>query len=598
MSHIRDGVHLSISMRPTRANVSCALLAWAAAAAMAGPSGARAETLAVLAVAPPPGPRAELVEATLQLRQIVAEYRAGTLGTRETRERMTGAPPAAALGELHRACDAARVAYLAGQYERSLGMLRSIADDVEKLPDGKDSFALWTKVMIRLARTELDLGRTEAARPWIDRLVRAAPDLAFDPSLHPARLVDEVEKARAALKRAPTGTLAVTSSAAGARVYVNGREVGVAPVRLVVPRGRYRISGATQGATVGPIVAEVRSGEAAVVLDFTIPEALRPLLGPGLALAFGDGKIVTAAGHLGLDRILAVGMTEESGASYVVGSLYDVRRGALEREGRVRLTNGMFPDGGASALAEFLVTGRVASALVEVPGGPSATPLERIASGTPPRVEPPRIPAAAPADASRGWASLGLRLGYAKGLGNVAYHTNMDEWISAQVPVQLDVLVRVSRKMSVGAYGAWGFGRGGGDVSSICGRPGASCILTIVRAGIQAEYEFTPGATAPWIAFGLGYEWSFFHTENGTNAGTVEVVYRGFEVLNVQGGADWKMAPHFSLGPFVMMSAGRYERGTVKGTGASGSGIGMDGDLPDKSSHTWAQVGLRGRFDL
>jgi PEGA domain-containing protein len=350
-----------------------------------------AETLGVLAVAPPPGPGGDLVEITLQLRERIAEYSAGTLGAEQLRERMTGPAPGATVPELERAYEGARLAYLNGDYGRSLGTLRIIAGDLEKLPDGAEVYLLWTKAMMRLARTELDLGRPDAARASIERLLRAAPDMAVDRSLYPARFVDEVENARAALKAEPTGALGITSSVPGARVYVNGRDVGTAPVRLVLPRGRYRVSGASGSSRVWPTIASVGEEGREILLDFAIAEALRPSLGPGLALESHDRarQLVAVGGHLGLDRILAISISGESGASHLVASLYDVRRGALEREGRVRLTSGMLTADGSAALAEFLVTGH-ASQLVEIPGeqrAASLTPVPAL-SGTRRVVDP------------------------------------------------------------------------------------------------------------------------------------------------------------------------------------------------------------------
>ncbi len=247
----------------------------------------------------------------------------------------------------------------------------------------------------------------------------------------------------------------------------------------------------------------------------------------------------------------------------------------------------MLPPGGNVALAEFLVTGRATSRLVEVPGEPRAAALARV----PTPVAPPPPAASIPANEARPRVSFGVRLGYSKALGDVEGNTNMDEWIASQVPLQVDALVRLGRRLSLGVYGSYGFGRGGADVSAICGRAGATCLLQIFRAGVQAEVEFTPGALTPWMAAGIGYEWNAFHTEDGTLTGAADVMYRGIELLNVQGGAEWRLAPGFSCGPFLMASMGWYDRGSVRGTGAPGTGR-----IGEETIHTWAEVGIRSRF--
>jgi hypothetical protein len=355
-------------------------------AALAGQGEDRgARSIGVLAVAPPPGPGPELVEITVQLRERTAEYHLGVLDVRQLRERMTGQLAGASLAELDRAFEGARVAYLRGDYEGSVRTLRTVVEGLEKLPDGADAFAQWTRVMLRLARSELNLGQEEAARASIERLVRAAPEVEVDRTLYPASFANEVEKARTALKTAATHPLTVSSSAAGARVYLNGRDVGTAPLTLALPRGTYKLSGGHGTLLAGPLFVELGDEDQEVFLDFTIPEALRPGAGPGLALLDEDRSrwIVAAGAHLRLDEFLAVSLVEEGGARHVVGSLYDVRRGMLVREARVRLSNGSVPVGGSSALAEFLVTGQARSGLVEVPGEPRAAVSLAVVPPTP-----------------------------------------------------------------------------------------------------------------------------------------------------------------------------------------------------------------------
>jgi hypothetical protein len=547
------------------------------------PGTARPETLAVLAVGPPPGPGPDLQGFAAELRQRLAERRPGTLDAARTRERMLPAR-GPTLAELERALEAARAAYLAGQWERSLEQLRSIADDAEKLPDTPEAFNLWKRALTRLARTELDLGRPDAARPWIERLVRAAPDVSFDPTLHPARLVEEVERARAALAAAPTVTLLVTSTAPGTRVRVSGRDVGLAPASVVLVRGAYRVSGATGTAELGPVPVDVGQGGAEVVLDFTAEEALRPDAGPGLALASRDRReVVAAAGaRLGLDRVVSVGLAVDAGGSYLVASLHDVRSRTIERECRVRRSDdGALPPGAIPAIADFLVTGRTSAGLVE--------PTEPV----PHAVLPP--PAAVPAptrEPDPRTFSLGLRIGYASGQGNVASETNMGEWITAQIPVQLDLLVHVGRKLSIGAYGAYGFGRAGADISQVCNRPGVQCDLMVIRAGVQAEWAFDAPLAGPWFAAGAGYEWSSFHTEDGTFAGARDVLYRGLEWVNLAIGNEWRPSPSFFIGPYLMASGGAYDELHRRIAGVSSN-------VPaSRVFHAWFQVGLRGRLAL
>jgi len=336
------------------------------------------DTLGVLAVAPPPGPGPELVEMTSQFRLVLSERSPGVLDAAALRDRMAGPSRGASLGELDKAYEGALAAYLNGDYEGSVRTLRAVIEDLEKLPDDKETFRQWTRATMRLASTELDLGRRDVAREAADRLVRADPNVQVDAMQFPPELVRLIETARSELRSLPTRVLTVNSSASGVRVFVNGREVGTAPVTATLARGHYRVSGARGTVRAPPLQVDLSDENQSVTLDFTIVEALRPTLGPGLALSDAERarRLVAVGGFLRLDSILATSLLDEAGASYLLGSLYDVRRGMLMREGRLRLTDRALTKEGAARLA----SGRalpVDRGRDPAPGaGPDARPLE------------------------------------------------------------------------------------------------------------------------------------------------------------------------------------------------------------------------------
>lgn len=189
---------------------------------------------------------------------------------------------------------------------------------------------------------------------------------------------------------------------------------------------------------------------------------------------------------------------------------------------------------------------------------------------------------------ARAQVSLGLRAGYAAARGDVGGELEMAEWVSGQLPVQADLLVRVSRRVSVGAYASYGFGLASGEAKFLCNLLG--CTPGVVRAGVQAVYELPARAVAPWVGAGFGYEWNITSFAPH-QAGPPQVTLGGVEWLSVQGGVNRRVARRLVLGPFVMASLGRYGSGSV----VSG---GFGGAPSERAFHGWWQLGVRARFDL
>jgi exonuclease VII small subunit len=371
--------------------------------------GLAAETMGVLPVAAPPGPSPELIETSSQLRKVIAEKNPGVLDAQQMRDRMTGQTPGATLSELERAYGGARELYAQGDYEGSVRTLRAIVEELEKLPDSDEAFSQWQRAMLRLARAESDLGQAESSRATLDRLVRAAPQVQVDPAQFPPKFVRTVDEAKAKLKALPVRKLVVNSPAKGARVYVNGRDVGAAPVTVTLAQGRYRVTGAMGATRTPPAQVDLSDGDGAVTLDFTIPDSLRPSRGPGLALPEADRarQIVAVGGFLRLDSVLAASFVEEGGVPYLSGALYDVRRGMLTREGRVRLSNQSLPVGGTTALADFLVTGQATSTLVEIPGVGTRPDLSTPLPGKSPDLKLDQSTGKPKPVSALGWAAFG-----------------------------------------------------------------------------------------------------------------------------------------------------------------------------------------------
>lgn len=199
--------------------------------------------------------------------------------------------------------------------------------------------------------------------------------------------------------------------------------------------------------------------------------------------------------------------------------------------------------------------------------------------------------------ASRAQLSLGARVGYAWGMGDVggdpSGNLKMSDWIKGQVPIQVDAMFRLAPGLAVGGYFSYGFGQAGGQLKdTVCDVPGVDCTPSNMRLGVQATWAIPAGGGfLPWVGLGTGYEWSKLHASGPGGSGDVK--FRGWEILNLQLGGDFLATPLFRVGPFVMLSLGRYS--TAESTGDLAGAVTL---IPEKKVHEWLQLGVRGTFDI
>jgi hypothetical protein len=180
----------------------------------------------------------------------------------------------------------------------------------------------------------------------------------------------------------------------------------------------------------------------------------------------------------------------------------------------------------------------------------------------------------------------GARLGYSLAGGKTAQGSSMSDGLKGSIPIQVEGGYRVLPQLSVGGYLSYGPGL----VGSVC--DGASCSASVKRLGIEAAWRFQQAwLVAPWAGLGLGYEWASYKASDGGDE--LELAYRGFEYLDLQGGADYPVTDKLSMGPFASFAVGRYDHLKVE------SPLGnSDGSIPSATTHTWLTFGLRGRWDF
>jgi hypothetical protein len=377
-----------------------ALLAFVSVLVAAPATGA--ETLAVLAVADPPaGPDADLAELTHQLRAACRDRAGGVADVPTMRARLLGQTSGATLAELDRAYGGALAVYQNGEFESAVRTLGAIVEDLESLPESDEGYAQWTRALLRLAHAAQTVGQTQVADEALLKLLPVDPGFQPDPDQYSPAYRRRFDELRARVRTMPSRKLAVLAEGGVGTVYVNGRSFGRTPASITLPAGVYRVGGTAGAQRVPSFTVDLQLEDRTVALDFALAEAVRANAGPGLALAGaqrGHG-LIRAGAWLGVDRVVVASRSIEGGAQFLVGAIFDVRRGALLREGSVRMVAGSVPSVSLGALAAFLLTGQSSREVKDrTPGGPLE--IAPVGAAPPPSSPPPAPTAAASPDAA------------------------------------------------------------------------------------------------------------------------------------------------------------------------------------------------------
>lgn len=186
---------------------------------------------------------------------------------------------------------------------------------------------------------------------------------------------------------------------------------------------------------------------------------------------------------------------------------------------------------------------------------------------------------------SRAQFSLGARLGFAPALGDAEKDSPMKDGVKSQIPIQLDAMYKLSPAFALGVYLSYGFAQLNSDITSGCDAAGIDCSASDTRLGVQATYAFTKVSPTfvPWAGAGIGIEWLTLKGSAGGISASADTT--GFEFLNLQAGADYKVSEQFSVGPYLLFSIAQYS--SVEGN-----------DIQNKAVHEWLNFGVRGKFDL
>lgn len=194
--------------------------------------------------------------------------------------------------------------------------------------------------------------------------------------------------------------------------------------------------------------------------------------------------------------------------------------------------------------------------------------------------------------------TLGLRAAYAFPSGDLQKDVKLSDQLKSSIPIQLDLMVRLMPRTSVGLYGSYGFDQVASALEERTLGSGATYHATTYRFGVQATHEFMDGPVVPWVGLGSGMEIGVFDVKEGPAKVTGNT--RGWEWFNLQVGADYPLSRAGAVGIYAQYAMGQFtfQSGEVSGTGTPLDGSAGGGLGSDASPHSWFTIGLRGRFDL
>ncbi len=191
----------------------------------------------------------------------------------------------------------------------------------------------------------------------------------------------------------------------------------------------------------------------------------------------------------------------------------------------------------------------------------------------------------APSAASAGLV-LGGRLGVGIPGGDVFQSAKLADLVDFTVPLQFDLGYRFT-KVTVGGYLRLGAGKLDPAVADGCDAAGVSCRVLDVGLGAQIDVRLASGNAGPWLGGYIGAETLRYDEAVGGSAWALS--FTGWE-LGAQGGIDFAWGV-MTLGPYGAIGLGQFTSGTFELGGAK-----ITGDITDKATHTWLQLGVRAGF--
>lgn len=302
--------------------------------------------------------------------------------------------------DVERLVESARTLFYNGQNERSLELLKQALSELERAPLTGEPWKVMAQALTLKGVVLLGLGKRAEASESFKQVLRVEPGYALNKDEFAPSIVSQFEGHRKELARQKKTAVTVQSTPAGGQVLVEGRAVGVTPVKLELATGAYRVTVRLQNRHSFLRVVQVPR-EAQLQVDLASEGALAaqaPLCLDARERAAEAAALKLANTVTADDLVLVRHDTTRGGPGQFVASRYEIRTGSMVREGRVQV-----PARGKPAfadLANFLLTGQGSTALVmtdAMPPSPAAQPAATVTRPPPSLTPGPTEPPAAPA---------------------------------------------------------------------------------------------------------------------------------------------------------------------------------------------------------
>jgi hypothetical protein len=163
-------------------------------------------------------------------------------------------------------------------------------------------------------------------------------------------------------------------------------------------------------------------------------------------------------------------------------------------------------------------------------------------------------------------------------------------------PLELGLGAKVIDELYIGGYFNVGVGSEGSDLATAArcdagndAVDDVSCSAVSVRVGIEGRYYFTPAEPMTgWLGYGFGYTVGS-QTISDVGQYSETSTATGIELARLSGGLDFRLKRGVGLGPYAMVSIGRYTRQHTEIRNVDTS----SGSIADQGVHAWIGVGLR-----